>query len=60
MATNSFSDIKSTEMRILLLHKEWKILNEFEGTDRVLEQKLRSKLADKRDVDHRVIFIWLW
>lgn len=41
----------------MLLHKEWKILKEFEGTDKVLEQKLRAKLADKRDVDHRVCLL---
>ena len=47
-------DLKTTDLRLLLLYQELKLLKEFEKRDQALAQKLEAKCLEKAEVVSRV------
>ena len=48
------ADLKLADMRLLVLHREWGLLKEFEKHDNALADKLAVKRAEKKDSDMKV------
>ncbi|KAI9183945.1 hypothetical protein H9P43_002997 [Blastocladiella emersonii ATCC 22665] len=48
------ADVKSGEIRLLLLYREWKLLKEFEKHDTRLSEKLGLKRSEKADIDVKI------
>jgi WD40 repeat protein len=47
-------DLKTTDLRLLLLYQELKLLKEFEKRDQALAQKLEAKCLEKAEVVSRI------
>lgn len=48
------SDLKFADIKLLLLHREWVLLKEFEKYDTKLAEKLLLKKQEKSDIDEKV------
>lgn len=48
------TDLKSADMKLLLLYKEWVLLKEFEKHDNALADKLAQKRMEKDEIDAKV------
>ncbi|KAJ3023852.1 Cilia- and flagella-associated protein 44 [Thoreauomyces humboldtii] len=47
-------DLKSAEIKLLLLYREWVLLKEFEKHDNFLADKLVQKRSEKNDIDTKI------
>ena len=48
--------MKFAEMRLLLLHREWKLLKELEQFDNEFVEKLKIRQVEKDEIDAKVRF----
>ncbi|KAJ3162408.1 Cilia- and flagella-associated protein 44 [Geranomyces michiganensis] len=47
-------DLKSADIKLLLLYREWVLLKEFEKHDNALADKLVQKRSEKNDIDTKI------
>ncbi|KAI8915149.1 hypothetical protein DFJ77DRAFT_430281 [Powellomyces hirtus] len=47
-------DLKSADIKLLLLYREWVLLKEFEKHDNFLADKLVQKRSEKNDIDNKI------
>ncbi|KAI8820502.1 uncharacterized protein EV422DRAFT_496817 [Fimicolochytrium jonesii] len=47
-------DLKSVDIKLLLLYREWVLLKEFEKHDNFLADKLVQKRGEKKDIDTKI------
>lgn len=48
------ADLKSADIKLLLLYHEWMLLKEFEKFDIALADKLDGKRSEKLEIDFKV------
>ncbi|KAJ1551769.1 Cilia- and flagella-associated protein 44, partial [Nowakowskiella sp. JEL0078] len=47
-------ELKSADIKLLLLYREWALLKEFEKHDNTLAEKLVAKRSEKDDIDEKI------